>query len=228
MDAGETHLQIFEREWRAPGRTIAELPPVDVNRVLEEHYDVKPFVRLTRTMLWDMEVRKAKAPDVFIPTVVVPNTLHLWGPAADVPRGRFMRVSDQALWVDPSVHGTVIEDVELDHDRHTAIFLGQTEAVDTEGRPFVARAGQPIFHVDHSVSGPEDQPLNHWRIVHLTEAPNHALQRVFARMAGDKWLRIFVEIYVREVLGAELTRREPGPLLASDRDDFDCDTRPKP
>ncbi len=60
----------FQRAWADPSNTRFELPPVDVNRVLAEHYRTSEPLTFTRTMLWDMEVRKAWRPDRYIPSVV--------------------------------------------------------------------------------------------------------------------------------------------------------------
>lgn len=51
--------QVLEDAWKAPGNTTIELPPVDVNQVLHDHYEGVGDLAYTRTMLWDMEVRKA-------------------------------------------------------------------------------------------------------------------------------------------------------------------------
>src|SRR6266571_2765533 len=72
--------------------------------------------------------------------------------------------------------------------------------------PFVVRAGsgQPLFHVEHSVGGTELQPLNRWRIVHLTDALDERLIEGFERMARNPWLAEHAEIYIRDNLGIEL------------------------
>ena len=67
------HEALLEEAWNKPGNTVIELPPVDVNQVLRDRYEADPGLRITRTMLWDMEARKAAAPDKYIPTVVRPG-----------------------------------------------------------------------------------------------------------------------------------------------------------
>ncbi len=52
------HEGEFERAWADPRNTRVEPPSVDVNRVLAEHYRTSEPLTFTRTMLWDMEVRK--------------------------------------------------------------------------------------------------------------------------------------------------------------------------
>jgi len=56
------------------------------------------------------------------------------------------------------------------------------------------------------VGGAETQPLNRWRIVHLTRAPDRRLIATFDRIAANPWLPEFVEIYIRDVLGITLSR----------------------
>jgi hypothetical protein len=63
-------LQEFEAAWRNPKHTQFELQPVDVNKVVSERYTVSPSIRLTRSMVWDMELKKAWDPMTYIPYVV--------------------------------------------------------------------------------------------------------------------------------------------------------------
>ncbi len=48
------HESEFQRAWADPSNTRFELPSVDVNRVLAEHYRTSEPLTFTRTMLWDM------------------------------------------------------------------------------------------------------------------------------------------------------------------------------
>jgi hypothetical protein len=200
------HEAVFEQAWAAPGATRADLPAVRVNEVLRERYLVTPPIEYTGTLLWDMEVRKAKAPDVFIPTVVVPGAERF----PSVWHGRveeFTRVSEQRLWADPSRTARIIEHVRLDHENRRAFILGDARWEAPDGRVFTAGTGQPIFHVEHSVGGAEADPLNLWRIVNLTEGPDPVLAAAFDELANDRYLRVFVEVHLREVLGRDLVRR---------------------
>jgi hypothetical protein len=52
---GTSRMRRVPKRWRM--RTI-EMPPVDVNQTLADHYEVDRDFLYTRTMLWDMEVRK--------------------------------------------------------------------------------------------------------------------------------------------------------------------------
>lgn len=200
------HEALLEQAWSAPGTTASELPPVDVNRVLRERYEVRPPVVLTGTSLWDMEVRKASAPDVYIPTVVKPGSVERF---PSVRHGRFedfTRISEQRLWLDHDSFGVVIEHVRLDHESRRAFFVGAETFRTPDGRLVEAGTGQPVFHVEHSVGGPEDEPLNNWRIVHLTDRPDPALLAPFDEMGHDPYLRVFIEVYLREDLRRTVQR----------------------
>lgn len=201
------HEEIFEQAWAAPGTTSVELPPVPVNEVLRERYDVRPPFAYTGAQLWDMEVRKAAAPDKYIPTVVKAGSAEKF---PSVRHGRFedfTRVSEQRLWADPARFATIIEHVRLDHENRRAFFIGAERFEAPDGRVFTAGGGQPLFHVEHSVAGPEDAPLNRWRIVHLTEERDQSLVDAFDDLVNDRYLRVFVEVHLRADLGRELVRR---------------------
>lgn len=201
------HEALFEEAWVGAGHTAVELPAVDVNRVLRERYEVRPAVEFTATSLWDMEARKAAAPDKYLPNVVKPGSVE-WFPGAR--RGAFQyftRVSEQRLWLDPTTFGVVIEHGRLDHAARRAFFLGVERFRATDGREFVAGTGQPLFHVEHSVAGTQEEPLNLWRIVHLTERPDPAMAAFFAEMGRERYLREFNEVYLREDLNRSLERR---------------------
>jgi hypothetical protein len=203
------HEGEFQRAWADPSNTRFELPPVDVNRVLAEHYCTSEKLTFTRNMLWDMEVRKAWRPDHYIPSVVREGSAHTWGrrPAADATES-FVRTSQQRLWLEPALYGLVLEQVYLNPTQQKVAFIGAAEIPDLDRNLLRADARQPLFHVEHSVGGDESRPLNRWRIVHLTDRPDHRLVERFTLMANDVWLPEFIEIYIRSDLNIELTRRD--------------------
>jgi hypothetical protein len=196
------HEKIFRQAWDDPAATRYELPAVDVNQVLADRYELGEPLVFTRTMLWDMESRKARRPDLYIPYVVEPGSADSWG-EGDV----FVRKSMQRQWLDPDTYGLVLEQTRLDHTNQIVTFIGAAEHRGRDGEPLRAGTGQPIFHVEHSVGGTENQPLNLWRIVHLTDAPDSRLITTFDRLATIPWLPEFIEIYIRDVLGIALNRR---------------------
>ncbi|MET7278866.1 hypothetical protein ABZS29_11605 [Kribbella sp. NPDC005582] len=201
------HAAAFEQAWDDPRTTSVELPPVAVNDVLRDRYDVQPPIAYTGTHLWDMEVRKAVAPDRYIPTVVRPGSVEKFPSVHTGSLEDFTRVSDQRLWADPDQYATVIEHVHLDYQNRRVFFFGAESFEAPDGRIFTAGTGQPIFHVEHSVGGTEEAPLNLWRIVLLTDQPDPALAAAFEQLANDHYLRVFIEVHLREDLGRELTRR---------------------
>ncbi len=203
------HEAEFQRAWADPSNTRLELPPVDVNRVLAEHYRTSEPLTFTRTMLWDMEVRKAWRPDRYIPSVVRERSAHAWGRRSAIEGTEsFVRSSQQRLWLEPTEYGLVLEPVCLNPTQQMVTFIGAAELPSRDGNLLRAGERQPLFHVEHSVGGDESRPLNRWRIVHLTDRPEHRLVERFTLMANDVWLPEFIEIYIRGDLNIELTRRD--------------------
>ena len=201
------HEAEFERAWIDPLNTRIELTPVDINLVLARNYRTNEPLTFTRTMLWDMEVKKAFRPDLYIPSVVSEGSSRNWRrqTAADGTES-FVRCSRQRLWLKPSERGLVLEQVFLNPARQRATFIGAAELSDRDGNWLRAGEGQPLFHVEHSVDGGEFRPLNRWRIVYLTDRPEQKLIERFTP-ANDMWLREFIEIYIRRDLRIELTRK---------------------
>ena len=209
MKAGDglNHEEEFERAWTDRGTTRVELPPVDVNRVLAERYQTGEPLTFTRSMTWDMEVKKAFRPDLYIPSVVTGGSARTWGRRAVIGGAEsFARCSEQRLRLEPSRRGLVLERVFLNPARQSATFIGAAELRDADGNVLRAGRGQPLFHVEHSAGGEESRPLNRWRIVYLTERPKQELIDRFT-LAEEAWLREFIEVYIRRDLRIELTRR---------------------
>ncbi|GAA3097476.1 hypothetical protein GCM10010464_71220 [Pseudonocardia yunnanensis] len=203
-----TPLDELEREWHAPGRTAIDLASVDVNQVLADHYETDPpgFV-YTASMLWDMEQRKAAAPDIYLPNVVKPGSLETFGLPTTGPAVDFVRVTEQRLWLDPATYGTIIEYVHLDEEQRRAFFIGAASFDTPDGRTVRAGTGQPLFHVEHSVAGTEQRPLNNWRIVHLTDKVDPVMTAQFAELSRQTYLREFIEVHLTRELGITLRRK---------------------
>ncbi|MDE2755337.1 MAG: hypothetical protein OXU26_15495 [Acidobacteriota bacterium] len=202
------HEEEFERAWTDPCNTRIELPPADINQVLARYYRTNKSLTFTRTMLWDMEVKKAFRPDLYIPSVVSEGSSRYWRrQTASGGTESFLRCSRQRLRLKPSERGLVLEQVLLNPARQSATFIGAAELLDSDGNLVRAGRGQPLFHVEHSVDGGEFRPLNRWRIVYLTDRPERKLIERFA-LAKEVRLREFVEIYIRRDLKIELTRRD--------------------
>lgn len=202
------HEDFFNAAWVDEANTGIELPPLDVNHVLAEEYAGTSNLSLTRTQLWDMEVRKAARPDLFITRVIRPGTARSWG-RHELSNGdeAFIRVSEQRQWLQPEKYATVIEACYLNHRKQKVTFIGLPEVENDEGNTILASPEQPLFHVEHGVSGIEETPHNTWRIVHLADDPDSALGHCFDRMAKAKGLPEYVERYIEDILGVTLTRK---------------------
>ena len=118
------HEAEFERAWSDRGNTRIELPLVDVNRVLARYYQTREPLAFTRTMMWDMEVKKAFRPDLYIPSVVTGGSARTWGRRAVTGGAEsFVRCSEQRLWLESSRRGLVLERVFLNPVRQSATFI---------------------------------------------------------------------------------------------------------
>ncbi|MFK7909126.1 MAG: hypothetical protein AB8F34_00845 [Akkermansiaceae bacterium] len=204
----DNHEAIFAAAWNCEGNTSIELDPLDVNQILADEYNGFKGSALTRTQLWDMEVKKAARPDIFIPGVIRAGTARSWG-RRELESGDevFTRVSEQRLWLQPDSFGTVIEACYLNHSSQQVTFIGLPEVEDDEGRTIIASPEQPLFHVVHGVSGTEVAPLNTWRILHLASDERGELARRFELMSQAPGLPEYVERYIEDVLKIPLTRK---------------------
>ena len=196
----------FEAAWNDPRHSRFELPAIAVNSKLREKYTVTPPARMSRAKLWDMERRKAWDPASFIPYVV--STGKSWGrhQLADGTE-RFFRSSEQVGWIDPSVRGTVLEEVLIDNETQRIFFMGRAQFPDEAGQLLKAGDFQPLFHVEHAAAGDDNDPLNLWRIVVLTEKYDERYTEPFKDMARQGWLPGFVEIYIEREFNCKLTRK---------------------
>lgn len=202
------HQKIFQEAIADPQNTDINLPPSDVNKIVREHYTVDEPFTYTRTQLWDMEVQKAHNPTKYLGAIVRPGSAEIFNVQRDGDVETFVRISDQRRWLDWDSYSTVIEMVRLDHAAQSALFIGVDEVDAPDGRRIVRGKEQPRFHVDHAVAGTAEAPLNLWRIVHLDGDASGEMKAAFAKMAASPYLRTFNEVYIRDVLGRELVRKE--------------------
>ncbi|MEV0197907.1 hypothetical protein [Nonomuraea sp. NPDC050691] len=198
------HEDEFARAWADPRNTRFEPPPVDINRVLAERYTTDEPFTFTRAMLWDLEVRKAWHPDIYLPYVVRDRSAFTWNASDDLMT--FNRSSQQRRWLEQDDFGLVLERVHLNPAERRVTFIGAAHLPGPTGATLRAGTRQPLFHIEHGVGGDEKEPLNLWRIVHLTQEPDERLaQALSGRVSGGR-LPGFIEIYMRSVLSVQLDR----------------------
>ena len=197
--------QTFAEAWADPRHTRFELPPVDVNAVLESRYVLDSPARMDFDALWDMEVKKAWDPQTYIPYVV--SAARSWG-RHPLEEGceRFFRASDQLGWIS-GARGQVLEDVSISWPEHKIFFLGRRRFADADGRMLEASDFQPLFHVEHAATGAPDRPVNMWRIVILTEAEDVRYKQPFEKMVVAGLLPGFIEEYIKRDMGVQVQRR---------------------
>jgi hypothetical protein len=197
----------FESAWENPRNTRFELPVPDVNKVVSECYEVGKPVHLTGSMVWDMELKKAWNPAKYIPYVVSRD--HAWGrDSYDDDTEHFVREIDAKAWIIEDTTGPVFEEVFISNKERRVIFLGRDELKTETGETIRTNGYQPLFHVEHGVSGTENAPLNIWRIVILTENNDPRYHQPFEEMVKAGGLPGFLEIYINRDLNVPLSRKE--------------------
>lgn len=197
----------FESAWANPRNTRFELPAVDINKVLSDRYEAHKPVQLTRSMVWDMELKKSWDPATYIPYLI--SRSHSWGRYfLDDGNERFVRELTSQAWITNTI-GPVFEDVFVNHTEQKIFFLGQAELETETGETIRTNGFQPLFSVEHAIGGTEGNPLNLWRIVILTENTDQRFQRPFEEMVKAGWLPGFLEIYIEKELHIKLRRKKP-------------------
>jgi hypothetical protein len=196
-------LDEFETAWENPNHTRFALPAVEVNAVLARKYAMSAPVKITREMVWDMELQKAWDPATFIPYVVSEGKSWDRRKLQDGSE-RFLRSSEQLGWIAKG-RGTVLEEVFVDHAGQRILFLGR-ESMRDDGRILKASDFQPLFHVEHAAGGSIEAPLNLWRIVVLTERYDERYTEPFKEMARQGLLPGFLEIYIERRFHCDLKR----------------------
>ena len=199
-----TALDEFEAAWENPNHTRFTLPAVEVNSVLARKYTTSTPLKITRDMVWDMELQKAWDPTTFIPYVVSEGKS--WGRRKFHDGSEhFFRSSEQLGWI-ATGRGTVLEEVFVDHAGQRILFLGR-ESMRDDSRILKASDFQPLFHVEHSAAGSIEEPLNLWRIVILTEQHDERYTEPFKEMAQQGLLPGFLEIYIERRFHCDLKKR---------------------
>jgi len=197
----------FESAWKNPRNTRFELPAVDINKVLSDRYKVNMPVQLTRSMVWDMELKKSWDPATYIPYLI--SRSHSWGRHfLDDGNERFVRELASQAWITNTVD-PVFEEVFVNRTEQKIFFLGRAELETETGDTIRTNGFQPIFSVEHAVGGTEGNPLNLWRIVFLTENYDQRFHRSFEEMVKAGWLPGFLEIYIEKDLHVKLSRKKP-------------------
>ncbi len=195
----------FEKCWRNAKYTAIQLDNVDVNYSLSFYSMQKP-TQFTKTMLWDMEKKKAWNPANYISYVIKEDSAKSWNkhPCPETSGELFVRRSAQKAWLDPTVYEDVYEEVYVNEKTKLVTFLGVKilPGISEEIHPT-----QSLFHVQHGAAGTEDRPLNTWRIVHLTNEINHDLINHFKNFNDSTTLPGFIEAYIKNDLNIPIKKK---------------------
>jgi hypothetical protein len=204
--ASQEAIDRFEADWQNPAYTQAKLVDMDINGVIKTYYTTSEPVQFTRTMLWDLERKKARDPKCYIPHVVSEG--RSWG-RVTLQEGdeQFFRSSQQRQWL-TEAFAPVFEKVYLFNQKQKALFFGLSEIQDETGTILHATNSQPLFHVEHGVGGTEDAPLNTWRIIHLTQSKSDDLIKLFETFRNPTALPKYVEVYIEKDLNIKIQKNE--------------------
>lgn len=196
----------FELAWNNPSYTQIKLDDIDINATLFKYYETPVPIDFTREMLWDMESKKAWDPKTYIPYVVKEG--QSWGREILANGDEiFVRSSQQKQWLNRDIYGEVFEEVYLNHREQRATFLGTQCLKDSSNETLYLKNDQPLFHIQHGVEGEENNPVNVWRIVHLTDAKDQSLIEHFKTLNNPKAVPGFVEIYIEKDLQIPLSHK---------------------
>jgi hypothetical protein len=200
----ETARREFRRAWEEPEYTRFKFPPVNVNDVLRARYRVTPKIQLTRAMLWDLQRKKAQDPVTYMPYSA--TEVRIW--ARHVQKDgseRFFRSSLQQGLITQR-QGLILDEISICHLEQRIIFLSRQSLRDDYGTELTANAFQPLFHINRSVGGTEDEPFNLSSIVLLSSDKSGRYFEPFAERVCTGCLPRFIEIYIQRDLRADLTR----------------------
>lgn len=199
----------FNQAWHNAFYTQIELEPIDVNYVLSTYYNTEPKLIFTRSMLWEVERKKAWSPEIYIAPVIEAGSGKSWGKQILADGNEvFVRSTKQRQWLNFDRYGDVFEKVFLNNKEQKAIFLGASEVTNELGSSISAHNTQALFHVEHGVAGTEERPLNTWRIVHMTSGRDEKLVQAFQERFSDKTaLPVYITHYIEQDLGIKIQRK---------------------
>jgi len=195
----------FEKCWNNLSYTTIQLDDVDVNQALS-HYSTQKPIHFTKTMLWDMEAKKAWNPANYISYVIKAGSAKSWykHPCQKTGGEIFVRCSAQKKWLEPSIFEMVYEEVYVNEKAKLVTFLGVTTLPEKNE---IIHPSQPLFHVQHGAAGTEDRPLNTWRIVHLTQGVDQQLINHFKKFNDPTTLPGFIEAYIKNDLNIYIEKK---------------------
>jgi hypothetical protein len=185
---------LFENAWNDPDNLALTLDDIDINAVLSKNYVTEPPTRMTRTQLWDMERKKAADAVTFLGSVVKDAKTR-----RQLNANAFIRWTIQRQFLNPNVFDNVLEEVFLDDANQLVTFIGQRDESFIDWKPMQVTQQQPVFHVQHGVTGQEDNPINTWKIVFInpSEEARHTLKMNFSKFDYSRHLPYYVEVYLQ-------------------------------
>lgn len=201
------HRAVFDAAFVDAKHTTSIHPDQNINEIIRERYDTDGALNVTLSQLREMRAQKARNPAKYLRPLMRPGGLKVFNITNEGRVTFFTRVTVQRTWPRPNDFTTVIEQIRVDPDKDEAIFIGIAEATGPDGEKYVSGVDQPLFYVEHAGKGTEDEPIDTWRIVLLTDGKDEQLLQNVNMPTLDPCLRLYSEIFIRETLGKALERK---------------------
>lgn len=197
--------ELFENAWHYPSYTQIQLDDSDINQIISDYYETEIPIKFTREMLWDLETKKAWDPKTYLSYVVREGKS--WGrKILENGDELFVRSSQQKQWLNPEKYEEVLEQVYLNYRDQKITFIGTRSLSDELDQPIFIENKQPLFYVEHSVTGDDERPLNAWRIIFLTEFKDQELIDLFQKRNDPTRLPEYIENYILLDLQIKLSK----------------------
>jgi len=192
---------LFETAWNDPNNLAIMFDDIDINGVLSKNYVTDPPTRMTRTLLWDMERKKAADALTFLGSIVRDAKTHRQSNA-----NAFIRWTIQRQFLNPEVFDNVLEEVFLDDANQLVTFIGKRDESFVDWKPLQVPQKQPVFYVQHGVTGQEENPMNTWRIVFInpSEDARCILKTGLGKFEFSSHLPYYVEIYLQKEMNVHI------------------------
>jgi hypothetical protein len=201
------HREVFDAAFADPKHTSSIHPDQNINEIIRERYATDGPLALTLSQFWDMKALKARNPAKYLRPLIKPGSLKVFNVTREGNVEFFTRVTVQRTWPRPNEFTTIIEQVRVDPDKHEVLFIGIPEATGPDGEKYVSGVDQPLFYVEHAAKGSEEEPIDTWRIVLLSDHKDEQLLKMVDIPTLDPHLRLYSEIFIRETLGKTLERK---------------------
>ncbi|MBA2654055.1 MAG: DUF1857 family protein [Gammaproteobacteria bacterium] len=176
----------------------------DINFVLQKNADANPFDKssLTKNEAWRGFKWKAETPHKYIPvteTAIIPDSQKLTSYGES-----FTRLTIQPSFV-TGKYVVVKEDIHIFEKANRILFLGvEVDPLEAEQyllgfKPELLTEKPALFHVEHAITGTEEQPIATWQMIRLCDRPltdpdeAETVKKIRDLISGNTGIRIYMQ-----------------------------------